>query len=420
MRIVYLHQYFRTPDMSGGTRSYEFGRRLASAGHDVHVVTSSSSLESTSGWSTYEVDGITVHTLGVPYDNAMSYTRRIRSFMSFAFRASFYARRLDGDLVYATSTPLTIAIPGVAASWPSVPMVFEVRDLWPEVPIALGAIRGRLPMWLARALASFAYRNAHAVVALSSGMADGVRAAGYTGTVEVIPNSCDNALFSMGETAAREFRDAREWLRDRPLVVYTGTFGRVNGVSYMAELAHEYMKIDPEVRFLALGDGAELSRVRARAEQLNVLHRNFFIEGSQPKRDMPGVLKAATVCSSWVVPVPELEANSANKFFDALAAHRPIIINHGGWMKELIDAESIGVALDPVDIELAARELAEFIRDDSRLERARSRAGELASETFGRDRLSNQLRELLERSAAGPGARQRISTHTIDRGQHHE
>eukprot|EP01032_Pedospumella_encystans_P038340 gene38340-43430_t len=161
MRIVYLHQYFRTPDMSGGTRSYEFGRRLAIAGHDVHVVTSSSNLESR-GWCTYEVDGMTVHALRVPYNNTMSYPRRIWSFLSFALRSGFYARRLRGDLVYATSTPLTIAIPGVVASWPKIPMVFEVRDLWPEVPIALGAIRGRVLTMLARKLAAFAYRHSRA------------------------------------------------------------------------------------------------------------------------------------------------------------------------------------------------------------------------------------------------------------------
>src|SRR5205823_13311940 len=142
MRIVYLHQYFVTPQMAGGSRSYEMARRLVAAGHDVHMVTSDrDAADAHAPWRHSVEAGIHVHWTPIAYDNRMSYGERMRAFLRFAWRAARKAVALRGDVVFATSTPLTIAIPAVyAARRLRVPMVFEVRDLWPEVPIAIGAI----------------------------------------------------------------------------------------------------------------------------------------------------------------------------------------------------------------------------------------------------------------------------------------
>src|SRR5690606_349402 len=117
MKIVYLHQYFNTLEMSGGTRSYEMARRLVAAGHEVHMVTSWRNDDSRStSWFTTEESGIQVHWLPVPYSNHMSYRERISAFASFAFRSMTKAKELGGEVIFATSTPLTIAIPAVFAA----------------------------------------------------------------------------------------------------------------------------------------------------------------------------------------------------------------------------------------------------------------------------------------------------------------
>ena len=145
MRIIYLHQYFNTPNMSGGTRSYEMARRLVDRGHEVHMVTSSRdgkpSGRHARGWTETVEAGIQVHWCSVPYSNHMSSRRRLGAFAKFSRLAARKATALRGDVVFATSTPLTIALPAVyAARRRSIPMVFEVRDLWPEMPIAVGAL----------------------------------------------------------------------------------------------------------------------------------------------------------------------------------------------------------------------------------------------------------------------------------------
>jgi glycosyltransferase involved in cell wall biosynthesis len=400
MKIVYLHQYFKTPDMAGGTRSYEMARRFVARGHQVHMVTSRSAPLGLRGWSVEEIDGISVHWLNLQYDNKLSFRRRIGVFAAFALRSAPRARRLKGDVVFATSTPLTIVIPAIAATlFRGTEMVFEVRDLWPEIPIALGALRNKHLQNLARWLERLAYRYSFAVVALSNDMADGVRAVGVTGRVEVISNSCDNEAFGVGDDVGEQFRNDRDWLGDKPLVVYTGTLGMVNGVTYMVDLAAAYGSVEPDTRFLVVGDGAERQRVEDRALELGILGRNFFMEPAAAKKQMPAVLNAADISCSWVIPVLELEANSANKFFDTLAAGRPIAINHGGWQADTIQAHRLGVVLNAHDPAGSATCLHAFLTDPDAVAHARVVTRQLAENTYDRDRLATRLLDVLESAA---------------------
>ena len=204
MKILYLPQYCTTPAMSGGTRSYEMAKRLVAAGHEVHVITTWRGASERRDWWVEDIDGIQVHWLPVPYSNAMGFARRLKAFFHFAARSARRAVTIGGDVVFATSTPLTIALPAVAAARKlKRPMVFEVRDLWPLLPIAIGALRSPVTIALARWLERFAYRNADRIVALSPGMAEGVVATGYDpARVHVIPNSCDLDLFQPDAAAA--------------------------------------------------------------------------------------------------------------------------------------------------------------------------------------------------------------------------
>src|SRR5690554_1952766 len=167
--------------MSGGTRSYEMARRMVAAGHEVYMVTSYREQDANrKGWFLTEEAGINVHWYPVPCSNHMGFVQRIKAFIAFALAARKKSVELDGDIIFATSTPLTIALPAVPASRKKkIPMVFEVRDLWPEMPIAVGALKNPLLRFAAHRLEHWAYHNAEAVVALSPGMKEGVLRTGY-------------------------------------------------------------------------------------------------------------------------------------------------------------------------------------------------------------------------------------------------
>jgi glycosyltransferase involved in cell wall biosynthesis len=406
MRIVYIHQYYCNPAMAGGIRSYEQARRLVARGHTVHVITTDITPGKRSlGWRTTEDDGVIVHWYSVPYSNEMSFARRIRAFAEFMVLATAKAAALGADLVFATSTPLTVAVPGVlAAKLRRVPFVFEVRDLWPEVPIEMGALRNPLARRLAGALAGFAYRNAEEVVALSPGMAAGVRARRPATRVEVIPNAADLDLFAVDPEAVRRFRDDHRWLGDRPLIVYTGALGMVNGVDYLIRAARRMREIDPDVQVLIVGHGREWADTERLAAEYGLLDSTVRMWPKVPKSELPVILGAATLSTSFVRPIRALWDNSANKFFDALAAGRPIAVNYGGWQADLLRETGAGLVLDPYDAESAGDLMAVRVRDDVWLKEAREAAHTLAVQRFSRDLLFERFEAVLNRSAGRTAA----------------
>lgn len=397
MRILYFHQYFNTPDMSGGTRSYEMARRLVAAGHEVHIITSWLKETDEKTWFTTVEAGIHVHWFPNFYNNKMSYAERVRAFFRFAYHATKKGKSLEADLVFATSTPLTIAIPAIfTARSLKVPMVFEVRDLWPELPIAMGALNNKLAQKLAYQLEDWAYKNSSSIVALSPGMKDGIVKTGYPKErVAIIPNSSDNELFTIDPELAQKFRDKYEWLRDRPLIVYTGTFGHINGVGYLVEVAEQLKQLNPEIRILLVGDGVEFEKVELLAKEKAVLNINLFMMKQMPKKQIPVVLNAATLCTALFIDKPEMRANSANKFFDALAASTPILINYGGWMVDLIQKNQCGLVTWNKSIDQAAKEIVALITDENRLNNYALNAKKLAMTQFNRDELAAQLNQVL-------------------------
>lgn len=404
MRILYLHQYFLTPAMAGGTRSYEMARRWAAAGHEVNVVTSLQHPESRqSGWVTSRESGVNVHWYPVPYSNRMSFARRILSFVRFAAVAGRRAVEIGGDVVFATSTPLTIALPAIQAIRSlKVPMVFEVRDLWPELPIAIGAIRSPAAKAAARWLERRAYNASAAIVALSPGMADGVARTGYPrDRIHVVPNSSDIDMFQARGEQLPWDDETLAWLESGPIVLYAGTLGVINGVGYLVDVAAAAARIGSPLRFLVVGTGAEERVVRERALAAGVMGGNFRLLPPVPKACMPTLFDRATVATSLFVDLPEMWNNSANKFFDALAAGKPVLINYPGWQKDLLESSGAGLSVTHADATVAAQRLTDFVAAPGAVEASGAAALRLARERFDRDVLADQLLSVLQRTVSG-------------------
>jgi glycosyltransferase involved in cell wall biosynthesis len=402
MKVVYLHQYFNTPSMAGGTRSYEMARRLVSAGHEVDLVTTWRGQGRRRDWFTTEEAGIRVHWLPVPYSNSMSYRERIRAFLRFAWASARKAASLRGDVVFATSTPLTIAVPGIYAAWRRrIPLVFEVRDMWPAVPIAIGAIRNPLLVWAARRLEAFTYRYASHIVALAPGMADDIVAMGVAREkLTVIPNGCDLDIFT-SSAGAPSPREEFAWLGSRRLVLYAGALGRANGVGYLVRLAAEVVELDGEVRFAVIGEGAEKDAIRAAARAAGLLDRTFFMFDPVSKRDLVRWLQAADIVAALFTGPRAIWKDAVqNKFFDALATGKPVANNFDGWQSRIAAEAGVGMILDPDDVRKAAEQLVAALHDDDWLDGVPTRARQLAESEFERGLLAARLERVL-RTAVG-------------------
>lgn len=390
MRITYIHQHFVLPGEPGGSRPYEFARRMAAAGHEVTMICGrDEAMDKT-------VDGIHVRRLAIPYRNEMSKRERIVSFFNFLVRASAVAARVPADVIYASSTPLTVAVPGIVAKFTQrAPLVAEIRDLWPEVPIKLGYLNNPVAIFLAKQLEKAFYAASSEVVALSPSMADGVKEVAPKKRVTVIPNASDFERFDIPAEQRAAFRKEQGW-GDDVVAVYAGGFGMSYQLEWLVDLAAQLRRDGVEnVRFVLLGQGSDSDALYQRAENAGLDADAMFL-GRQPKEDVAKYVSAADIALSPLRDDPCLEGNSLNKVFDAMAASRPVVFNHGGWLEEAATEHDAGWRLSR-DIPTAAKRFAEIISDRDEMRAAGQRNRELGEKRFARDSLYNQLIEVLNR-----------------------
>jgi glycosyltransferase involved in cell wall biosynthesis len=402
VRILYLHQYFMTRAGVGGTRSYEFARRFVARGHAVSMVTAASSDDA----GPRDADGIEVVGVDAGYADyiggtKLSYARRALEFVRFATAATAAVLRLPRpDVVYATSPPLTMAVPALmAATRHRAPLVFEVRDLWPEAPIQMGALSNPLLQRLARALERFVYRRAAHVIALSPGMRDGVVAAGAPPErVTLVPNASDLELFSP-DLDGSDLRD-RLGLGDRFVCSYFGAMGEANDLTQVVEAAAILRRRGEDgVLFVLHGDGRRrhaLEELARRRAPDNVL----FSDPIPDKRTVAQLAAASDACMTIYKDVPILYTCSPNKLFDTFAAGRAAVVNTPGWLRELVEENQAGVYARPGDPADLADKVA-FLRAHPELaKRYGENARRLAETEFSRDRLAERALSVLERAAA--------------------
>jgi glycosyltransferase involved in cell wall biosynthesis len=386
VQILYMHQFFVTRAGAGGTRSYEFARRFVERGHAVRMVTAAQSMAAhrsppgacpKGGISA--VDGIEVVGVRGAYSDymqatAMSNLGRILAFARFAAGATVAALRGPRpDVIYATSPPLTMALPALAASlrWRA-PLVFEVRDLWPEAPIQMGALSNPLAQRLARAIERFVYARSARLIALSPG----IQAALPEGKTVLVPNSADLDLFDPG-AARGPFQ-----------VAYFGAMGEANDLTAVIEAA----RLVPDVPFVLMGDGKRRAEL-ARGAPPNVRF------GSGSKTDVARLAGESSACLTVFKDVPVLATNSPNKLFDTFAAGRAAIVNMDGWMRELVERNEAGVYVRAGDAADLAEKVA-WLRDNpDETERMGRNARALAERDFGRDQLAGRALAVLEEAA---------------------
>jgi len=392
-KVLVFYQYYCTPKGSWGTRYYEFTRRWAAAGHDVTVVTSiydKSDLVPRGFVTRFDIEGVRVIAMNLVLSNKHGILRRLVTFALFSLMSCGYALRLPADVVIASSGPITVGVPGLLAHWlRRKPLIFEVRDLWPEAAIQLGMLRGRFPQALARWFERLCYRNAKAVVALSPGMAAGVRAVEPRANVVTIPNAADLDLFrpDIAPTAATAAANGGF------MVLYAGTLGRANSSTELVDIASALARRRADdVRIVVIGDGYERANMERLATERGLANLVFL--GKLPKTEVAAWHGVAAMTLCLFKPYPVLATCSPNKLFDSLAAGRPVLNNTDGWIRDLLSRTQTGESFAAGDAERAADQIV-ALRDDAVRRRAMGeRARQVAETEFARDTLALQFAEL--------------------------
>ncbi|NDV42635.1 glycosyltransferase family 4 protein [Flagellimonas sediminis] len=400
MKILYIHQYFRTPYEPGGTRSYWISQELIKNGHEVVMLTTNSDANQKKWVERKTIDGINVIYVKVAYENEMGILKRLVAFLSFMLYSSYLGLKVPKvDLMIATSTPLTVGFPAmVIKKLKGTPYLFEVRDLWPEVPIQMGAIKNKFLQKLTRSFEKSIYKNAKHIVALSPGMKDGVMAQGVKDEkVTMIPNMAKMDKFWPREinTSYLKKLNLRE---DSFKVVYFGALGLANGIEYIMDAIVE-LKDDPSIDFVFIGQGKMAARIEERKNEEQLTNLHYY--GSFKMEDTSEIVNLCHVSLVTFDDLPILATNSPNKLFDSLSAGKPIIVNNPGWTKDLVEKNNCGVYADcksPSDLAAKIR----FLRDNQDLRKQMGiNSRKLAETKYDKSILCDQFAKTVKRLEPG-------------------
>lgn len=399
-KVLYFHQHFSTPQGSAGTRSYELARHLVNSGHKVTMVCGSYSGGKTGLSGPYRkgsrkgtVDGIDVIEFDLAYANADGHLKRSITFIKFAWRSIVVAMMEKYDVLFATTTPLTAAIPGITARWlKNARFVFEVRDLWPELPRAMGAIRNPVILGAMDILEWTAYKSAHRLIGLSPGIVEGIVSHGIPkDRVEMIPNGCDLRVFSSEEEPWRPEGVSSEDL----MAVFTGTHGPANGLDAVLDAATELKKRGRfDIKLVLIGQGKIKPHLMSRAQREGL--DNVIFLDPVPKTRLAGLMAEADVGMQILDNVPAFYfGTSPNKFFDYLASGLPVLVNYPGWLAEIIDERRCGFVVPPKNPHEFATALEAAADDRTELKEKGVRSRALAEEQFARPALAEKWVELV-------------------------
>ncbi|KGY11310.1 glycosyltransferase [Vibrio tubiashii] len=395
MNILYFHQHFSTPKGSTGIRSYEMAKRLIHHGHKVTMVCGTYGGGETGlvgsfikGKREGHVEGIRVIEFDLAYSNADSFIRRSMTFAKFALKSVGLAFTEKYDVLFATTTPLTAGIPGIFARWlRGKPFVFEVRDLWPELPKEMGVIKNPVVLGLMSILEWASYRSAHRCIGLSPGIVEGIKKRGVNPSkIELVPNGCDLSIFGQ---AVKPWRPLG--ISDSDLVaVFTGTHGVANGLDAVIDVAQELKnRRRSDIKLVLVGQGKLKSGLELRAKKLNL--DNIIFHPPVDKEKLAGLMESADIGLQLLANIPAFYfGTSPNKFFDYISAGLPVLNNYPGWLAGMIRKEKCGYTVEPENAVKFAEALEHAADNRNGLVGMGDNARQLAEREFDRKQLADK------------------------------
>lgn len=395
MKIIYVHQYFVTPQEGGATRSYHLAKGMVQHGIEVDMITS----HDKSYYDLRIIDGIRVHYLPVSYRQQFGFFKRILAFFLFVNAAKKCIRKLQRpDLFYITSTPLTTGLIGLWAKRKlATPFIFEVRDLWPEAPIQLGVLNARLLKKAATHLEHRIYRHALKIIALSPGIAESIRKKSPSSNISIIPNFADLDTFFPMEKNSSTLQ--KFGLKNTFTIAYAGAVGKVNAVEEMLEIGKMAKERQKDFQFVVMGEGSELPTLKEKSKKMGLTNFVFLAFGD--KKQVNELLSCADMAFVSFSHFPVLKTNSPNKFFDALAAGKAILINHKGWVHDLVKAENLGIYFPPHKISENFDKLVQLSENLEALQSIQSRSRNLAQRYFSKETAIKRLLSVIDEKHYG-------------------
>lgn len=363
MKILFFSHYYTPEGNAPATRVSALAERWAKAGHEVTVVTCAPNVPNGVVYDGYRNARRSEVVAGVRIERVRTYIaanrgaiRRMFNFVSYFFAALFAALRLEKpDVVIATSPQIFCGYAGVwYKRFRNVPLVIEIRDIWPESMGAVGAHIPKIGYWALEWIERALYRNCDRLVTVGEGYLERLAAKGVPREkMSIVMNGTDLEMFA--PHAPNEELLAKWGLKDRFVVSYIGTVGMACGLETVLDAA-ERLRTEPRIVFAIVGDGAHRQKLEEQARIRGL--DNVVFTGRQPKASMPDWVASSDVNLVHLRKTELFTTVMPSKIFESAGCARPILMGVDGFAKKLVMDAEAGVAMEPGN----AQELVEGVR----------------------------------------------------------
>jgi glycosyltransferase involved in cell wall biosynthesis len=407
MKILFLSHYFPPEVNAPATRTYEHCRRWVELGHEVTVVSCVPHHPMGEAYPGYRnrliqteyKDGIKAIKVLTYITANEGFVKRTWNYVFYMIMAVLVAPFLGrADVVISTSPQFFNGLAGYFVSrMKRARWVLEIRDLWPESILAVGAVRNRHIIGALEAIERFVYRKSDHIVPVTYAFREHILArGGRSDAITVIRNGVDLKFF---ESRDPDRNYARQLGVDgRFVAAYVGTHGMAHGLDVLIEVA-ERLRDRTDIVLLLAGDGAERARLEQEVQRRGLT--NIKLLGQLPKTDMP---KLWSITDASLVVLKKLELFLTvipSKLFESMAMRRPIILGVAGESAELLRESGSGFAVEPENVDQLVEAIVR-LADSPELCRELGAKGRAHVEShFDRQVLADRFEKLLTQQSAG-------------------
>ena len=408
MKILLLHQYFLEEDDPGGSRWNEMTKTWVEAGHEVTVIAGmmhANGLEKKTEYKgKYFIKKkqgyVNVHRTHVSESYNNGFLGRLWGYFSFMFSslwAGLFHVKGKYDVVIVTSPPLFVGISGYLISlFKRIPMVFEIRDLWPESAIDTGVLTNKFVIKIAYAVENFIYKKSKLINVLTPAFyktlneKKGVKKE----KLILIPNAAD---FSLSEEVLQNF-DRELFRKENELegyfvITYVGAHGIANHLDQVLEAGKKLE--DTNVLFLLIGQGMEKERLKQKAKQMNVSNVRFL--DPVPKKEVFKYIIASEMGASVLKNVETFKTVYSNKTFDYFSCKKPILMAIDGVSRELVENAKAGSYVEPENIDEYNHIIRDYLAHPAKLIVEGENGYKYAKDNFDRSYLANKYLEAIHK-----------------------
>jgi len=354
VNVLFVTQYFPTPDQPGQDKPYQHVKSLTRSGHRVDVITTYVLHKERKIPPQYRGQrvvkenhaGATVYKVYAHPDYGKGAAGRMRNYLSFMMNSVRVglALRERYDVVIGFTPPLFAALAAYVISLGSrARFVLYVRDLWVQAAQLLGFLKNPCLILIARLLESFIYRRAKLAVVGSEHIQAHVQPRVKRGTETIlIPYCIDPDALSLALQASCPDVEA---LPGGFVAVYSGAVGVNNDIEVILGAACE-LRQHSDIHFVIIGDGDHRAHLETLCRERRLDNVHFL--GAKSRIEVLACLNASDLC---LLPVKKVEdvgfemGTVPSKLFDYLVSDAPIVAtaSRGGAVAKVLEASGGGL-----------------------------------------------------------------------------